>query len=61
MDTKAITPPNVFLLDMNFDKSTIRLHFFLLLISSILAKLQEDKKSIAYVINQIFKFRVFVV
>ena len=34
-----------FLLDVNFDKFTIELHF--LLISSILAKFQEDQRSIA--------------
>ena len=45
-------------MDMNFDKSTIRLHFFLT--SSILVELQEDQRSIAYVINQIIKFQVFL-
>ena len=44
---------------MNFDKSTIRLYLFL--ISSKLAKLQEDQRLIVYVINQMFKFQVFVV
>ena len=34
-----------FLLDMNFGKSTIKLHF--LIMSSMLAKILEDKKSIA--------------
>ena len=33
------------LLDMNFGKSTIKLHF--LIMSSMLAKILEDKKSIA--------------
>ena len=36
---------NIFLLYMNFDKSIVRLYF--LLISSMLAKFQEDEKSIA--------------
>ena len=42
---------NIFLLEMNFDKSTIGLHF--LLISSILAKLKKKKKLKinSYVIN----------
>ena len=43
-----------FLLDVNFDKFIIELH--VLLTSSILAKFQEDQKSIVYVINQMFKF-----
>ena len=44
--TKVTTPLNIFffLLDVNFDKFTIRLHFFL--ISSILAKFQENQRVI---------------
>ena len=41
----ATTSFNTFLLDVNFDKSTIRLHF--LLIFSMLAKFLEDQKLIA--------------
>ena len=52
---------NIFLLDVNFDKSTIgSLHF--LHISSIIAKFLEKKKFNSYVmINQIIKFQIFVV
>ena len=43
--TKLITILfNIFLLEVDFDKSTIRLH--LVLISSILAKFLENKRSI---------------
>ena len=45
---------NIFLLNVNFDKSNIRLHFFFLM-SSILSKFLEDQKINNYVINQIFK------
>ena len=46
---------NVFLLDINFDKSTIGLHF--LLISSICTyKIFKRSKFNKYVINQIFTF-----
>ena len=38
---KITTPLNIFLLDMNFDKSTIRLHF--LLIFSMFANFQKIK------------------
>ena len=38
----ATTSLNIFLLDLIFDKLTIRLHF--LIISSILAKFQEEKR-----------------
>ena len=42
---KVTTSLNIFFfLDVNFDNSTIELHFFL--ISSILAKFQEDQRSI---------------
>ena len=48
LDTKLVLALgykfNIFLLEVNFDKSTIRLH--LLLISLILAKFQENKISI---------------
>ena len=53
----ATTPSNLFLLDVNFDKSTIELH--LIFISSILAKFSKSKIN-SYVINQMFKFQVFV-
>ena len=39
-----VTPLNNFLLDVNFDKSTVGLHF--LLIPSIPAKSQDDQRSI---------------
>ena len=42
---KTTTLFNIFLLDVNFDKSTIGLHF--LLIFSILTKFLEDQKLIA--------------
>ena len=38
--TMATNFPYIFLSDMNFDKSTIRLHF--LIMSSIFVKFQED-------------------
>ena len=53
---------NIFLLDMNFDKSTIGLNF--LSIFFILAKFQKKKKKSKinnYVISLMFKFQVFVV
>ena len=40
----ATTSLNIFLLDLIFDKLTIRLHF--LIISSILAKFSENQKLI---------------
>ena len=40
----AATPPNIFLSDVNFAKSTIRLYFFL--IFSILTKFLKDQKLI---------------
>ena len=39
-----VTPINIFLLDVNFDKPTIELQY--LCIFSILAKFQDDQKSI---------------
>ena len=47
----------IYFIGLNFDKSTIELHFYFH-ISSMLAELQS--KSNSYVINQMFKFRVFV-
>ena len=47
-----------FLLEVNFNKSTDRLH--ILLISSILTKFLELKINI-YVINKLFKLQIFVV
>ena len=45
-------------LDINFDKSTIELYF--ILISFLLVKFFKKSKINSYVINQIFKFQVFV-
>ena len=54
------TKSPIFLLDVNFDKSNIILNF--LIISFIFAKFQKDKKKInKYIINQMFKFQVFVI
>ena len=39
-----ITPPNNLLLDMNFDKSTVRLHYIHIL--SMLAKFHSDQRLI---------------
>ena len=51
---------NNFLLDVNFENLTIRLHVFI--ISSMLTKFQENKKLIAMSsIKLMFKFQVFVV
>jgi len=45
---------------MNFDKSTIELHFLLYI--PYLKNFKKIKKKInSYVINQMFKFRVFVI
>jgi len=41
----ATAPPNIILLDINFDKFTIGLH--ILFISFILAKIPQDQRSIA--------------
>ena len=46
---------NIFLLDMNFDKSTVELHF--LFISSMLAKFQKDQKSIAMLSIKCLNFK----
>ena len=51
---------NVFLMDINFDKPIIELHF--LLISSIYTyKISKRSKFNKYVINQIFIFKIFVI
>ena len=47
-----------FLLEVNFDKSTIR---DLLLISSMLVKIYRKLKINSYVINKLFKLQVFVI
>ena len=52
---KATTSPNIFLLDINFEKSTIKLHF--LLIFFILIKILKIN---SYAINQLFKLQIFV-
>ena len=48
----------IFLMDVNFNKFIVRLH--ILIISSILKKKKKLKIN-SYVINQIFKFQVFIV
>ena len=50
----AKTLHNIFLFDVNFNKSTIELHFLLTFL--MLTKFLENKKINSYVINQIFKF-----
>ena len=47
----------IFLMDVNFNKFIVRLH--ILIISSRLKK--KKLKINSYVINQIFKFQVFIV
>ena len=55
----ATTSHNIFLLDVNFDKSTVKIHF--LRIFSMFAKFSKDQKSIySYVIIQMLKSQVFV-
>ena len=50
---------NIFLLEVNFDKSTIRLHFFfyILRVYKIFRKLKIN----SFVINKLFKLQAFVV
>ena len=48
----------IFLMDVNFNKFIVRLH--ILIISSRLKKKKKLKIN-SYVINQIFKFQVFIV
>ena len=56
----ATTSHNIFLLDVNFEKSTVKIHF--LRIFSMFPKFSEDQKSIySYVIIQMLKSQVFVV
>ena len=52
---KATTSLNIFLLYINFEKSTIKLHF--LLIFFILIKILKIN---SYAINQLFKLQIFV-
>ena len=56
----ATTSHNIFLLDVNFDKFTVNIHF--LHIFFLFAKFSEDQKLIYnYVIIQMIKSQVFVV
>ena len=48
-----------FYLEVNFDKSTIELHF--LLISYMLTKFLKKLKINIYIINKLFKLQIFVV
>ena len=48
----------IFLMEVNFNKFIVRLH--ILIISSTLKKKKKLKIN-SYVINQIFKFQVFIV
>ena len=52
---------NKFLLNMNFEKLTIRLHFFLIFSMVHVCKISRKLNINSHVINQIFKFHVFVV
>ena len=52
-------PFHIFILDVNFDKFTIKLFF--LLIFFMLAKFLKKLKTNSYVINELFKFQVFVI
>ena len=54
--SKATTLFNIFLLDVNFDKSMIGLYF--LLISSILAKFSKDQRSIAISSINCFNYKI---
>ena len=49
--------PYIFLLDMIFDKFTFKLHF-LIIIFSMLAKFQEDKKSITMLLIKYLNFKI---
>ena len=55
----ATIPFNIFLLDINFDKFTIGLHFFSYILHA--CKISSRLKITSYDINQIFKFQVFVI
>ena len=62
LQTIATTLLNLFLLDMNYDKSIIELPFLLLL--SMLAKIFKnfERSNINYyIINQMFKFQIFAI
>ena len=50
---------NIFLMEVNFDKSITVLH--LLFISSLLANFNRKLKINSYVINKLFKLQVFVI
>ena len=50
---------NIFLFEVNFDKSIIGLHLFI--IFSMLAKFLKKLKINIYVINKLFKLQVFLV
>ena len=52
---RAATSFNIFLLNVNFDKSTIILHF--LLTFFILAKFQENQKSITMTLIKCLNFK----
>ena len=55
---KATTLLNIFLLNVNFNKFTIVLHFFLIYITQA-CKISRKSKINSYIINQMFKFQVF--
>ena len=56
---KTTTLFNVFLLEVNFDKSTIGLPFFSYIIHT--CKISNKLKINSYVINKLFKLQVIVV
>ena len=55
----TLTLPNIFLLDLNFEKSIIGLYF--LLISFMLPKFAEHKKLIVMSLIKMFKFQDFLI
>ena len=55
----ATTLLDILLLDVNLDKFIIKLHFFSYIVNA--CKISRKSKINDYVINQIFKFQVFVI
>ena len=51
----ATNPLNIFLLNVNFDKFTIELHF--LIISLMFAKFLEDQKSLVALLIKYLNFK----
>ena len=61
LQTKTTSPLNIFLLNMNFDKFTIRLHFFLYppyLLNFMMIKDQQLMSSIKYLNFKFFQSKI---